>query len=32
MAWAEISLDGRTYMHVLVRGGIMGAVHRSDIL
>ena len=28
----DISLDGRTDMHVLVRGGIMAAIHRSDIL
>ena len=32
MAWAEISLDGRTDMHVIVRGGIMAAILRSDIL
>ena len=28
----DISLDGRTDMHVLVRGGITAAIHRSDIL
>ena len=32
MAWAEISLDGRTDMYVLVRGGITAAIHSSDIL
>ena len=32
MALAEISLDGRTDMPVLVRGGITSSIHRSDIL
>ena len=32
VAWAEISLDGRTDMYVLVRGGITAAIHSSDIL
>ena len=32
MAWAEISLDGRTHLHGLVRGGITAAILRSDIL
>ena len=32
MALAEISLDGRTDMYVLVRGGITAAIHLIDIL
>ena len=32
MALAEISLDGRTDMYVLVRGGVTAAIHRSDNL
>ena len=32
MALDEISLDGRTVMYVLVRGGITAGIHRSDIL
>ena len=32
MALDEISLDGRTVMYVLVRGGIMAGIHRSDII
>ena len=32
MALDEISLDGRTVLYVLVRGGITVAIHRSDIL
>ena len=32
MALYEISLDGRTVLYVLVRGGITVAIHRSDIL
>ena len=32
VTWAEISLDGRTDMYVLVRGGITAAIHSSDIL
>ena len=32
MALGEISLDGRMVMHVLVRGGITAAIHRSDII
>ena len=32
MALDDISLDGRTVLYVLVRGGITVAIHRSDIL
>ena len=32
VALDEISLDGRTVLYVLVRGGITVAIHRSDIL
>ena len=32
MALGEISLDGRVFLYVLVRGGITTAIHRSDIL
>ena len=32
MALNEISFDGRTVLHVLARGGITAAIHRSDIL
>ena len=32
MALDEISLDGRTVLHVLIRAGITVAIHRSDIL
>ena len=32
MVWIEMSLDGRTDLDVLARGGITEARHRSDIL
>ena len=32
MALNEISVDGRTVLYMLVRGGITAAIHRSDIL
>ncbi len=32
MVWAEIPLDGRTYLYVFARWGITEARHRSDIL
>ena len=32
MVWIEMSLDGRTYLDVIARGGITEARHGSDIL
>ena len=32
MVWAEMSLDGRTYLYVFARGGITEAIHRNGIL
>ena len=32
MVWAEMSLDGRTYLYVFARGGITEARYRIDIM
>ena len=32
MVWADMSLDGRTYLYLFARGGITEARHRIGIL